>query len=141
MKVIYCAHPLGHGVRRKANLEAARAWFGFFIQYFEVAVIADWILVAGVWQETPRNRAAAMGINKNLVQRSDVVVLCGHKRSSGMRDEATWGRQHSAAAGPRPVVELPTMRLPPLLSDGRFVEIETMLGLAGIRRRIWTEVD
>ena len=87
-RAIYIAHPLGNGPDREENRARAARWVGWFARAFDIAPIADWIVLSGVWGE--EHRVLGMDIDRELVARSDELWLCGGKITDGMHDEALW---------------------------------------------------
>lgn len=85
MKVVYVAHPLGHGEGREANRRNASAWVAR-IADLGVAPVADWIILSGEWAEDRRDEGLA--IDMALVARCDEVWLVGGRVSPGMAAEA-----------------------------------------------------
>lgn len=93
MKVIYLAHRLGDGPDRADNLRAAANWGAWATRQYAVAVIADWIWLAGELPETPGNRALGLAADLALVARCDEVWLVGGRVSPGMQEEADRARK------------------------------------------------
>lgn len=83
----YVAHPLGSGTDRESNRQHAAKWVAW-VASWGIAPIADWIILSGEWEETPALREAGLAIDKELVERADVVLLVGGRVSPGMRIEA-----------------------------------------------------
>lgn len=99
MKVVYVAHRLGAGPDREENRKRAQKWVGYIAANYDVAPIADWILLSGEWDESMRERGLA--IDFALIERCDEVWLVGDNVSPGMRMEAN----HAATLG-KPVLDL-----------------------------------
>lgn len=93
MRVVYLAHPLGAGLDRERNRENAARWVAWATLAHGVAVIADWIVLAGVLAETPANRLAGIAADLALVGRCDELWLVGGRVSPGMHLEAEEARQ------------------------------------------------
>lgn len=93
MRVIYCAHPLGGGADREQNRINASRWVAWIALTYDVAVIADWIILSGHWDESPANRARGIAIDLALVARCDEVWLVGGRVSAGMQQEADEARR------------------------------------------------
>lgn len=106
MKVIYMAHPLGMGEDRERNRLNAMQWVGWICETFGVAVIADWITLAGVWTEDKRDRGLA--IDLALVERCDEIWLVGGRVSPGMDIE-----RNAAAQLGKKVVDLTSLGYAP----------------------------
>lgn len=85
MKLVYIAHPLGHGPDREANRERAARWVAWAADQ-GVAPVADWIILSGQWSEDRRDDGLA--IDFALIERCDEVWLCGDRVSPGMLAEA-----------------------------------------------------
>jgi hypothetical protein len=92
MKVVYVAHPLGSGPDREANRQKATRWVKWVAESGH-APIADWILLSGVWEETPETRVRGLAIDVALVARCDEVWLVGGRVSPGMSVEADAARR------------------------------------------------
>lgn len=103
MKVVYIAHPLGAGDDRERNRANAARWVAWAARQ-GVAPVADWIVLAGEWQETPENRNRGLEIDLELVERCDEIWLVGGRVSPGMEMEA----RHAAKHGVR-IVDLTAM--------------------------------
>jgi hypothetical protein len=102
VKVVYVAHPLGpDGPDREVNRKNASRWVGWLALHFEIAPIADWIILSGEWSETEENRKRGLAVDKRLVVRADEVWLVGGRISEGMKIES-----ETARALGRPVVDL-----------------------------------
>lgn len=82
MKVVYVAHPLGAGADRERNRANAQRWVAWFAKHYNVAPVADWILLSGEWDESMREQGLA--IDMALIERCDEVWLCGGRISAGM---------------------------------------------------------
>lgn len=93
-RVIYLAHQLNAPTREgiEANRAAAAQWAGFLSRYFEVAPECSWIVLTGVWEETPENRELGIKVDLALVEKCEEVVLVGPRVSSGMLTEARHAR-------------------------------------------------
>jgi hypothetical protein len=93
VRVIYMAHPLGFGQEREGNRQRAARWVAWISATFKVAVIADWIILSGQWDETPDNRALGMTFDVALVERADELWMVGGRVSAGMKLEADAARR------------------------------------------------
>lgn len=85
---IYIAHPLGAGADRPRNRMNAARWCASLAKLFEVATVADWVVLSGEWNETEENRNLGLRLDLTLVSRCDELWLCGGRISPGMRMEA-----------------------------------------------------
>jgi hypothetical protein len=92
MRSIYVAHPLGAGTDREQNRANAARWCGWIAKTFRVATVADWIVLSGVWDESPENRALGLEIDKALIERCDELWMVGGRVSEGMAIEAAHAR-------------------------------------------------
>jgi hypothetical protein len=110
--IAYVAHPLGSGVDRDANRMRAMRWCGWVVKTFGVASEANWIVLSGVWDETPENRALGIECDLVHVRRSDFVLLVGGRVSPGMRIEA----MHAVSCG-IPVYDLTALGAEPPAVD------------------------
>lgn len=109
MRVVYLAHPLGAGLDRERNRENAARWVAWATLAHGVAVVADWIVLAGVLAETPANRVAGLAADLELVGRADELWLVGGRISPGMALEAEEARRRGI-----PVVDFTRLgTLPP----------------------------
>jgi hypothetical protein len=87
VKTVYIAHPLGQdGPERERNRENAARWVGWLATNFDIAPVADWIVLSGVWSEEHRERGLA--IDFALIARCDEVWMVGGRISPGMAAEA-----------------------------------------------------
>jgi len=93
MRVVYVAAPLGSGSDREFNRANAAAWCSWAALQ-GVAPIATWVILSGVWPETPENREKGLALDCALVERCDEVWLVGGRISPGMSIEADHGRAH-----------------------------------------------
>jgi hypothetical protein len=89
MKVVYIAHPLGGGADRDANIANAARWVVWAADR-GVAPVADWLIIAGGWDES--KRARGLQIDEALINRCDEVWLCGVRVSAAMAHEAAYAR-------------------------------------------------
>lgn len=99
MKVVYMAHRLGAGPEREENRRIAAEWAAWLCEAYDVAVVADWIVLSGIWPETMREKGLA--IDFALIARCDEVWLVGDRVSAGMALEAAEARRLG-----KPVVDL-----------------------------------
>ena len=93
MRVVYVCHPLGGGEDRERNRINAAKWVAWIARTYDVAPIADWIILSGEWNEAPQNRARGLAIDLTLVARADEVWLVGGRVSPGMQMEADEGKR------------------------------------------------
>lgn len=91
MRVVYVAHPLGHGEDRERNRANAAAWCGYLAKQHRIAPVADWIVLSGVWSEDDRDMGLA--IDFRLIERCDALWLVGGRVSPGMALEAEYARE------------------------------------------------
>lgn len=91
MRVIYVAHPLGHGEDRESNRRNAAEWAGWIAETFNVAISADWIVLSGVWTEDKRELGLATDLE--MVSRADEVWQVGPCVSPGMKIEGEHARK------------------------------------------------
>lgn len=90
--VVYVAHPLGAGPDRESNRKKASVWAAWIAKTFRVAVVADWIILSGEWDESPENRDLGPKLDFALVELCHVVVMVGPRVSLGMQLEAGQAR-------------------------------------------------
>jgi hypothetical protein len=105
-RAIYIAHPLGDGPDRELNRQRAARWVCWFAEAFDIAPIADWIVLSSVWGE--ERRALGMDIDRELMARADELWLCGGEISEGMHVEALW-----AYTWGKPIVDFTEIGLEP----------------------------
>ncbi len=99
-RMVYVAHPLGpDGPVRAANREAAAKWCGALAKHYRVSVCADWIVLSGVWNETPDLRTLWLTLDLIQVSRCDEIWLTGPRVSEGMSIEGA----HAAVVAGKPV--------------------------------------
>jgi hypothetical protein len=102
MRVIYVAHPLGpDGPERDRNRANAARWCGWLAREFDVAPVADWIILSGAWSESPDNRERGLAIDFALIARCDEVWLVGGRISPGVYDLTMLGFEAPSAAKPQ----------------------------------------
>lgn len=80
-RVVYVAHPLGHGLDRARNLDNAKGWVAWLAER-GFAPVAPWIPLAEAWEED--RRTEGLEIDLLVVERCQGVVLCGGRVSPGM---------------------------------------------------------
>jgi hypothetical protein len=97
MQVGYIAHPLGDGPDRERNRENASRWVAWIARTYNIAPVADWIVLSGQWAETPANRERGIEIDLELVERCDIIFLCGGRVSPGMTQELHHATMHGLA--------------------------------------------
>jgi hypothetical protein len=90
----YIAHPLGAGPDRERNRQNAARWAAWIARTYDVAPIADWIILSGEWEETPENRERGLAIDLELVERCDAIYLVGGRVSPGMAMELEHAKTH-----------------------------------------------
>lgn len=85
----YMAHPLAdfEGTTREQHIARAKRWMQWLTEKFEVAVSANWILVAEFWPETVENRTKGLEFDQLHAMRQDLIFLVGGRVSSGMQIE------------------------------------------------------
>jgi hypothetical protein len=99
-KMVYVAHPLGpDGPTRDANRKEAALWAAALARQYRVSVCADWIVLSGVWPETPELRTLGIGLDLIQVGRCDEVWITGPRVSEGMSIEGA----HAAVVEAKPV--------------------------------------
>lgn len=93
MRIVYMAHPLGVEPQRSENLDRALQWYLWILNHRrDVAVVADWIIVASMVGEEHRARGLAMDLA--LVERCDEIWLVGGRISPGMQTELDHAIEH-----------------------------------------------
>ena len=101
-KVVYLAHPLGSGEDREQNRANAARWVAWVTLAYNVAVVADWIVLSG--QLSEEHRELGLECDKALIERCDEVWLVGGRISPGMAIES----EHALTRGKR-IVDLTHM--------------------------------
>lgn len=94
MRVVYIAHPLGHGDDREQNRANAARWCAWAATQKDVAPVADWIVLSGVLSEA-EGRERGLLIDRVLIERCDEMWLTGGRVSPGMKIEI----EHAKACG------------------------------------------
>lgn len=96
MRVVYLAHALSAPTREgiEANRARAARWATWIATTYRVAVIADWIWMTGLLEETPANRSFGLACDLELVQRADEVWMVGALVSQGMKLDAIEAYRH-----------------------------------------------
>jgi hypothetical protein len=88
--VAYVAHklsaPTAEGMAE--NRRAASLWCAWLCRHFNVATIADWIVMSSVLDETDANRDLGLDCDFALIRRCDVMICVGTVMSGGMHAEA-----------------------------------------------------
>jgi hypothetical protein len=88
VRVVYIAHPLGpDGPERDRNRKNAARWCAWLAWQFDIAPIADWIILSGEWAESSGNRERGLAIDFALIAHCDEVWLVGGRVSPGMGEE------------------------------------------------------
>jgi hypothetical protein len=89
-QVVYIAAPLSAPTRAEidANRERAARWAAWALVARGVSPSCSWIVLTGVLDETPENRARGLAADLLQVERADEVWLVGGRISSGMATEA-----------------------------------------------------
>lgn len=94
---IYVSHPLGGGADRDRLRAQAAAWVAWLARRYRIAPVADWIILAGQWDESMREDG--LECDRALVELVGLVVLCGPRVSPGMALEAGWARRVADLSG------------------------------------------
>jgi hypothetical protein len=91
---VYVAHCLNAPTaeERESNRREAARWVAWLAGRYLVAPVADWILLAGEWPETPEHRSTGLAIDRVLVELVARIVLVGPRVSEGMRFESGWSK-------------------------------------------------
>jgi len=115
MIVAYIAHQLSAPTREgiEENRRKAAQWAAWLCVQ-GVSPVCSWIVMTGVLEETPENRARGLACDCAQVERCDVTILVGPVVSSGMKMEADHGIQHGV-----PVLDLTGMNF-----DEAAIELE-----------------
>jgi hypothetical protein len=90
MKVVYIAHPLGRDDDREKNRNNAMQWCAYLALKYKIAPVADWIVLSGVWDETPFLRKTGLEIDYALINRCDELWMVGGRITEGMKLEAEY---------------------------------------------------
>jgi hypothetical protein len=90
MKAVYVAHCLGSGPDREDNRKSAARWCAWLATHFDIAPVADWIILSGEWAETPELREKGLSIDVAIIERVDEVWMVGPRLSPGMMIEARY---------------------------------------------------
>lgn len=112
-KVVYVAHPLGAHPDRERNRAQAARWCAWLAEHFDIAPQAPWIVLSGIWQETPELRDRGLACDLATIDACAEVWMVGPRISPGMRLEA----EHAYSLGKR-VRDLTNFDLDLLLLEG-----------------------
>ena len=94
VRLVYCAHPVGSGPDREANLERFKRWFRWAIdEYPDDSLVATWAVYVQNLRETPDNRTRGIRDDLAVLGRCDAILLCGGYLSPGMDVELTLARK------------------------------------------------
>jgi hypothetical protein len=127
--VIYVAHPLsGTYAEMSQNRLFGSHWCAWLCRHFQVATIADWIVLSSVLEETAANRTMGLDCDLSLIERCDALVLVGTRISTGMRIEL----EHAKKLG-KPVIDLTVLGIRCPTHETRVGAIAERLGEYGIR--------
>lgn len=99
--LLYFAHPLGAVSKAGLDLNLAGAvrWFTWLRREFtETTFVAPWIgsVIAGDNDFDPAHREQGLTDACAVIERSDGIVLCGDRLSSGMKVERDHGAKRPA---------------------------------------------
>jgi hypothetical protein len=130
-RVVYVAHQLTSQdpAVMDQNRRRAAEWCVWLCQHFEVATVADWIVLSSVLEETPETRALGIDCDLTLIPRCDLLVLVGLRISDGMRQEIGVARAHGV-----PVIDLTVFGGAPV--DYLATRVAAMLAPHGVRRAL-----
>ncbi len=94
-RIVYIAHQLNAPTRAliEANRRNAANWVCWLAQEFDIAPVADWIVLTGGWDETPENRERGLQIDCTLVAICDEMWMVGGRASEGMLREAAHAKK------------------------------------------------
>lgn len=92
---VYIAHPLGSGPGREANRQRASRWVAWAALLENVSPCATWVILSGVWPESPACRDKGLEGDLKEIDKCDEVWLCGDGVSPGMQIE----RDHALSTG------------------------------------------
>lgn len=143
--VAYLAHPVGApdeaGVQ--ANVQRGLRWLRWLVERTDLAVTAPWVghVLAFLGTDADANagtgavhpiRARGMRDNLAVVDRCDLVVLCGDRVSSGMAEERDGGAIASCDLTVYGLAEPP--------QEGSEVEHQMFADIADAVAAFWAEV-
>lgn len=120
----YMAHPLAdfEGTTRAEHIVRAKRWMQWLTETFEVAISANWILVAEFWPETDENRTKGLEFDKLHAIRQDLLFLVGGRVSTGMGIE-----KHAVEAAGGVILDLTALGFEPPTAEQLDPEARGML--------------
>lgn len=128
----YVAHALSAPTRAgmDENRRAAALWCVWLCKHFDVATIADWIVMSSVLDETEENRKLGLECDTQIIPHCSVLILCGRHISGGMRVEAD-----CAIRWAKPVADLTTLGWAlPSYDEQAIAAVAEILRPLGVRR-------
>lgn len=120
-KVVYLAHPVGHGSDRSLNIASTKLWLRALVDAVDVAISIPWLpYVETLAEETHRDR----GIRDDIAQLKlcNAITLVGGRVSPGMSDE-----RDVMMRIPRPVIDLTSDRFPGILTPHNYHQTQNEL--------------
>lgn len=130
--IVYVAHKLSAptAAGMEENRRHGALWCAWLCRHFDVATVADWIVMSSVLDETHENRMLGLECDLTLIPVCSVVVLTGTVISGGMRQEADCGIQWAKF-----IADLTTLGLAVPTEDEALIEaVAGILRPFGIRR-------
>jgi hypothetical protein len=87
--IAYMAHPLAdfEGTTRAEHIARAKRWMQWLTETFEVAITANWILIAEFWPESDEHRTRGLEFDTLHATSANLMFLVGGRVSGGMSIE------------------------------------------------------
>lgn len=102
MKLFFMCHPVrpyedqyGVPISVRTNLERVIKWQSLCLQEGFPTIAPYYELCAALDDSKPEDRKFGMEIDKEVIHRSDGIILCGEKVSSGMQSEWDFARENN----------------------------------------------
>lgn len=87
--IAYMAHPLAdfEGTTRTEHIARAKRWMQWLTETFDVAITANWILIAEFWPESDEHREKGLAYDVLHATSANLTFLVGGRVSGGMAIE------------------------------------------------------
>lgn len=98
-RLAYVSHPIGYGDEAQRNMTNASAWIRFLVEHTRWALACPWFAYRVILPVELQGRALVDQVT--ILQRCDLLVICGGAVSPHMEHELTAARRRDI-----PVVDL-----------------------------------